>query len=410
MNCLSFFATIALAISIVEGFYILCRDFKSEANRLFFFICLSISIWLFGGAFGYSASTREDAFFWLKVTSPGFIFMHAFVLHFAIRYTDIIRSRLVYLLYLPSLIFLYISLSDHLVFSDIYRSGNYWVMVPDYRSASFYLFMFNYLSYYCMSLLLLYIKIKKTASARVRGQSRVIMAALVITIASYNLEPFLAPLLFNYNTYGQAPVYSIVWVSLIWYAMNKYRFLGVYEEYLPFDFIDSLGDMVVITDSDKKIVRINRVLEEKIEPSDTGLSLETIFVEHELMNRMLDSESEKSLSDIILNIKVPGDESRVARVSISIFRDRFGDTVGYIIAAREVFEAFSFLEKRGITKREYQLIQLVVAGNTNRQIADALNISLRTVETHITSIYSKLGLERRSELINFSAGLFAGTS
>ena len=36
MNILSFIAAIALAITLIEGFYILLRDVKSETNRLFF--------------------------------------------------------------------------------------------------------------------------------------------------------------------------------------------------------------------------------------------------------------------------------------------------------------------------------------------------------------------------------------
>ena len=131
MNLLSFIATIVLAVTLIEGVYILLIDYRNEANRLFFFICMSISIWLFGSAFGYFSSTREEAFFWLKVSSPGYIFMHSLIFHFTLRYTNILKSRWIYLLYIPSIIFIYISLTEHLVFSDIHRSGEYWVMVPD---------------------------------------------------------------------------------------------------------------------------------------------------------------------------------------------------------------------------------------------------------------------------------------
>lgn len=406
MNPLSFLATIALAVSMIEGIYILSRDYKSEENRLFFLICLSISIWLFGGSIGYSAATRNEAFFWLKITSPGFIFMHAFVLHFAIRYTGFIKTLWIYLLYLPSLIFLYISISNHLVFSDIYRSGNYWVMVPDYESLTFYLFMINYLSYYFISLFLLHKQINKTDSKRIQSQSRIIFAAIIITITSYNIEPFLAPLCFNYLTYGQAPLYSILWVSLIWYAMYKYRFLGIYKQYLPFDFIDSLNKMVIITDPNELIVKVNRTLKERISPTSPKLYLEDIFIEHELLRRQLASKNDKNSTHLFLNLKLTGEQQQVVKVSISDFKDRFGDTVGYIILLQETSKTQETLKKHGITKREHQLIELILSGNTNQQIADTLNISMRTVETHITSIYSKLGLERRSELINYCTGIY----
>jgi len=407
MNLLSFFATLALAITIIEGLFILLRNPESVANRLFFGICLCISIWLFGCAFGYSSSTSEEAFFWLKVASPGYIFMHALILHFVCRFTKIIKIKWIYLIYLPSLVFLYISLTDHLVFSDIHRAGKYWVMVPDYHSITFYMLMTNYLSYYFLSLLLLYINIKKTKSNRIRSQSRIIFAAIVITITSYNIEPFLAPIFFDYNTYGQASIYSIVWISFIWYAMDKYRFLGIYENFLPFDLLDSLNVMVVITDMNKKVIKINRALRDRLQLRTEPLFLKDIFAEHELVDRMTDAAGEKQISDIKLNIIIPEQKLETVTATLSVFKDRFGDTVGFIITAREIADVYSVFQKRGITEREFQLIQLILSGNSNRQIARKLKISLRTVETHITNIFNKLGLKNRSELINYCVDLFS---
>ncbi len=125
MNLLSFAATLALAISLIEGVYILFQDHRSSANRLFFLICMSIALWLTGAVFGYSAPTEERGFFWLRVASPGFVFMHAFVLHFTFKHTGVLIGRWVYLLYLPSFYFLSISLFQNIVFSEIQRVGNY---------------------------------------------------------------------------------------------------------------------------------------------------------------------------------------------------------------------------------------------------------------------------------------------
>jgi DNA-binding CsgD family transcriptional regulator/PAS domain-containing protein len=406
MNILSFFATFALAVTLIEGLYILSRDYRSVSNQLFSLICISISIWLVGGAFGYSSTDRDDTFLWLKVTSLGFIFLHAFVLHFTIRYTKTTKSNWIYLLYLPSFIFVYISLTDHLVFSDIYQLGDYWVMVPDYQSTAFYLFMANYLTFYLISLALLYRAIKKTGSNRIRSQSRIIFIAIIITIASYNIEPFLVPLFFNYHTYGQAPLYSLIWISLIWYAMRKYRFLGIYEDFLLFDVLDSMSEMVVITDEKQRVFNLNKALREKLGSPPEITSLKDIFVEHELLHRLLNSRG-KNFSDIILNLAVPEGATGLVKARSSAFHDRFGDSVGFIITAEEITKSSSLLQEKGITEREYQLIELILAGNTNRHIARTLGISLRTVETHVTNIFNKLGVNKRSELVNYCGEFFA---
>ena len=55
-----------------------------------------------------------------------------------------------------------------------------------------------------------------------------------------------------------------------------------------------------------------------------------------------------------------------------------------------------------ITKREREIIKLVAKGFKNKQIADQLHLSDITVRHHLTSIYSKLGVADRFELIVFA--------
>ncbi len=50
-----------------------------------------------------------------------------------------------------------------------------------------------------------------------------------------------------------------------------------------------------------------------------------------------------------------------------------------------------------LTEREAEVLQLVVAGFQNQEIADELHIKLRTVEFHITNILEKLGARSRAD-------------
>ena len=52
---------------------------------------------------------------------------------------------------------------------------------------------------------------------------------------------------------------------------------------------------------------------------------------------------------------------------------------------------------RGLTRREAEVLRLIAAGNSNREIAAALYLSPRTAERHVANIYLKLGAHSKAE-------------
>ena len=55
-----------------------------------------------------------------------------------------------------------------------------------------------------------------------------------------------------------------------------------------------------------------------------------------------------------------------------------------------------------LTDRQMEIVRAVVAGSTNREIADALGISEDTVKQHLTSVFDKCGVSSRVELAMFA--------
>lgn len=55
-----------------------------------------------------------------------------------------------------------------------------------------------------------------------------------------------------------------------------------------------------------------------------------------------------------------------------------------------------------LTRREVQVLALIAQGYTNMQIAEALVVSIRTVESHRANIMSKLGVHNRAELVRYA--------
>jgi DNA-binding NarL/FixJ family response regulator len=57
------------------------------------------------------------------------------------------------------------------------------------------------------------------------------------------------------------------------------------------------------------------------------------------------------------------------------------------------------VEVEPLTARELEVLRLVVRGARNGEIGQNLRIAVKTVETHLTSIYGKLGVQSRAEAI-----------
>jgi Response regulator containing a CheY-like receiver domain and an HTH DNA-binding domain len=61
---------------------------------------------------------------------------------------------------------------------------------------------------------------------------------------------------------------------------------------------------------------------------------------------------------------------------------------------RELNRSESKKNEVRLTKREKDVLDLLVKGNTNKEMADAMFISEKTVKNHLTSIFRKLGGKR----------------
>jgi DNA-binding CsgD family transcriptional regulator len=115
-----------------------------------------------------------------------------------------------------------------------------------------------------------------------------------------------------------------------------------------------------------------------------------------------------------LELEVPYEAAR-ARVHIGLACRTLGDDDAAALeleAARGIFarlgaapdlvrvDSFarrpSPINARGLTQRELEVLRLVAVGTSNREIASALVISGRTVDRHVSNIFSKLGVSSRA--------------
>jgi two-component system response regulator NreC len=69
---------------------------------------------------------------------------------------------------------------------------------------------------------------------------------------------------------------------------------------------------------------------------------------------------------------------------------------------QEVGEGSGTPQGARLSNREVDVLRLIALGYTNKEIADELFISVRTVETHKSRIIQKTGLRARSQLTRFA--------
>lgn len=82
--------------------------------------------------------------------------------------------------------------------------------------------------------------------------------------------------------------------------------------------------------------------------------------------------------------------------------------VGLPLTGQEIDEYDQSMRLQGagpmsaLTKRELQVVNLVAHGHTSAEIAEALHIGRRTVESHRANVLTKLGLRNKSEIVRYA--------
>lgn len=74
-------------------------------------------------------------------------------------------------------------------------------------------------------------------------------------------------------------------------------------------------------------------------------------------------------------------------------RNKENNSLGTVMPDPESIEAL------GLSERELDVLKLIAKGCSNQEIADQLYISIHTVKTHSSNLYSKLDVKRRTQAV-----------
>lgn len=88
----------------------------------------------------------------------------------------------------------------------------------------------------------------------------------------------------------------------------------------------------------------------------------------------------------------------------------FGILIGLVFMGVGIWVGLSLYHKRttkesfdpaklGLSNREIEVLELMAQGFSNQEVADRLFVSLNTTKTHVSNIYTKLNVKRRTQAI-----------
>lgn len=407
MNWLSFAAVFVFTASLIEGVYIFSLKPRSPVNRRFFGMTLCLSVWLLGASFAYSGGTIGEVVFWFRVCSFGFIFLHAFTLHFCIGLSGLFRRRiwnlLAFLVYVPSVIFMYKSATGLIVFKEFVRAGRLWLGIPDYGSRTFLLLILNYAACYLASAVIL-IRWRALAEFnREKKQAFVILISIVGTIFLFNLEPFILPLITNYRTFAVSPIFSLFWITGIGYAIMKYRLLSWSPGMLSGVILDDIDEAVIVLDTQLRILYINSTGKgllggDVTTAADSGTSVETIVDNPGALMPDLQKLLSGELDSFSCMLYLKGAYRAYMDLKCSAVREDDDHVQGIAMVGRELKDTDNLKTVFSLSQKEAEVLRLLIEGKRIAEIGELLRIAPRTVKAHSAHIYSKLNVRNKMEL------------
>ena len=112
----------------------------------------------------------------------------------------------------------------------------------------------------------------------------------------------------------------------------------------------------------------------------------------------------QAIGAIVLDVPMPGISG------LTVLETLVSQGVRQHVKSRERTKTDRQAQERfaQLSEREREVLGLIVAGLTNKEIGRALEVSPRTVETHRANLFAKLEAESLAQLIRRFAGLVEG--
>lgn len=392
-------------LSFLLGYLVVRRDPSSRPRQAFLLMSVFLGTWA-AIAVPTLSTVDLNAFRRLFLFGSLFQLLHfgAF-LHFALAVTETTprRYQLVYLVYLPCVLSTALFwLHDDYVCDFVLVNGT-WQLNHQYGSAAFVSMLVIWFAYYVPAGIVYFRKAAASATVREKRVFHILGASVVLLVIVTFIEVLVVPLLFRVPSRGTVLLFKFVWLLCFAYLIDRFQFLTAPPRLEDIALTSFPGYVLVVVDNQRTVYRANeeaaRLFETPFE-SLQGIVIDELFLGGTHLCQLIDSRNDVGSASvsIVLDLGNHASSRGLLDTKASALRDKHGTHIGYVFIGRPVFNGKRSDVTAGITRREVEIIEQILTGRRNADIARHLSISERTVKTHITHIFDKLGIENRMQL------------
>lgn len=388
-------------IAFLLGTSVVLAEPRSPSHRAFFCMSLSYALWSLLGGMVFSARSSAELWLWFRIAATAGILFVSSCPWFALALTRRTVPWYGYaLVFGPSLPVHVRNWTSFFIFESAERVGTHWVFEPAWGSFWAWYWIANA---YLMGGTFIFILVhwsRRTSLRRERRQARLLAIAMgVYLLSSGPFDYLVSPAL---HLPPMSPLYFLAFMVAAFVAIVRYRMLSITHTTASKDILESLDLAIVLTTMDARIVGYNRCAAELLAGGRplAGLTTDDAFGPDEAIPSGFRALRSGLRSEFACFLNVDGKSgSTTLEVSAQVVRDRFGDAIGVLLTGHPIRDVDRFRVRYRITRREWQTIECLLAGASNRAAAVSLGVTVRTVKAHVSSIYQKLGVTNRMGLL-----------
>ena len=243
---------VGMSITIL-GIYVLVREHGSRTGLFFFFFTVCASVWLVTIAIGYAGLQEPVAYFWLRLSQIGVIFLPAAILTLSLNITQKSnQSRwLIRTSFALSVIFCIGVAFTNLHIKGLYRY--FWGYYPKYGplAIAFLVYFFIIVIYV---LRLDWIEYRQSKSDKHKKRMRGLLIAFSIGYTAS--VDFLAALGIPLYPFGY--IIAVIFLYVAAYVIIRYRLIDITPELAASRILETMQGAVIVTDLEGNIRILNR--------------------------------------------------------------------------------------------------------------------------------------------------------